>query len=318
MTMTPRAYLLHALSPLHAGTGQSVGHIDLPIARYRATQIPFVPGSTMKGVLRDALEPPPIGGRARARGDADHELHRTAFGPAVAGEDPAEHSGAVTFGDARLLLLPVRSLRGTFAYATSPLLLRLAREDLGPDAPPAPELETAGAHVPQGSLLGHGDRVFFEEIDRTLVTHHKAADPICAWATYLGDRLFGAGSAVLRGRFAVVDDELMSFLWETCTQVDARVRLAQETHVVEDGALWYEESLPPETVLVGLAAASRPRRTAKADPKAAWQRRADTPTDLLDYCLGRPRADLQFGGKATVGRGRARLLPLVAAAAGEA
>ena len=47
-------YLLHALSPLHAGTGQSVGLIDLPIARLRATNIPYVPGSSLKGVLREA------------------------------------------------------------------------------------------------------------------------------------------------------------------------------------------------------------------------------------------------------------------------
>ncbi len=55
-----RAYILHALSPLHAGTGHSADVIDLPIARMKATGIPFVPGSSIKGTLRDArkIKPP--------------------------------------------------------------------------------------------------------------------------------------------------------------------------------------------------------------------------------------------------------------------
>jgi CRISPR-associated protein Cmr4 len=52
--MERRPYLLHALSPLHAGTGQAVDIVDLPIARMESTRIPLVPGSSIKGVLRDA------------------------------------------------------------------------------------------------------------------------------------------------------------------------------------------------------------------------------------------------------------------------
>ncbi len=38
--MSARLLLLHALSPIHCGTGQSVSGIDLPIAREKATNIP--------------------------------------------------------------------------------------------------------------------------------------------------------------------------------------------------------------------------------------------------------------------------------------
>ena len=44
------------------------------------------------------------------------------------------HAGALVVGDARLLALPVRSFKGTFAFVTSPLLLRLAKRDLGVEA----------------------------------------------------------------------------------------------------------------------------------------------------------------------------------------
>ena len=52
--MQPYLTFIHALSPLHAGTGQGVDVIDLPIARERATGLPLLPGSSLKGTLLDA------------------------------------------------------------------------------------------------------------------------------------------------------------------------------------------------------------------------------------------------------------------------
>ena len=46
--MLTKLLFIHALSPLHAGTGQGVGIIDQPIAREKATGIPFLPGSSSK------------------------------------------------------------------------------------------------------------------------------------------------------------------------------------------------------------------------------------------------------------------------------
>jgi CRISPR-associated protein Cmr4 len=49
-----RPILLHALSPLHADTAQAAEVIDLPSPRIKATGIPSLPGSSIKGVLPDA------------------------------------------------------------------------------------------------------------------------------------------------------------------------------------------------------------------------------------------------------------------------
>jgi CRISPR-associated protein Cmr4 len=109
-----------------------------------------------------------------------------------------------------------------------------------------------------------------------------------------------AGQALLfERRFMVVDDETMTFLWETATQIDTRVRLRPDTRTVAKGALWVEESLPPETLLLGLFAAEQSRREGV--------RR--TQDEILSRALPR-EAVLQFGGKATVGRGRCRIVPL--------
>ena len=113
--MNTRILFIHTWTPLHAGTGQSIGAIDLTIAREKATGIPFLPGSSLKGVLRDRME------------GLDGEACRRIYG-----SDPRateEQAGCLMFGDARLLCMPVRSMAGTFCYATSPYLLhRMARD----------------------------------------------------------------------------------------------------------------------------------------------------------------------------------------------
>jgi CRISPR-associated protein Cmr4 len=89
----------------------------------KATGIPIVPGSSVKGVLRDARRPTSGG----ANNDALPKWLAT-FGPET--QNAGDHAGALVVSEARLLVLPVRSFRGTFAYVTCPLLLRLAKRDL--------------------------------------------------------------------------------------------------------------------------------------------------------------------------------------------
>lgn len=277
--MNTRPYLLHALSPLHAGTGQAADVIDLPTARYKATGIPFVPGSSIKGVLRDA------------RRAVDHDKTEAVFGPS---DDPAAHAGALVVGDARLLALPVRSFRGTFAWTTSPLLLTLAKRDLEDRALPIPTISGRGAHLARGSCCAHRGRLYLEDLDLPATESEEAT----AWAQAVAP-LASPGDDIFTKRFVVVDDDTMAFLWETATQVDARVRLDEKTRTVVDGALWLEESLPPESLLIGVLAADRSRRP-RVDMK---------PDDVLGFAL--PSEEVhQLGGKATTGRGRCRIVPI--------
>jgi CRISPR-associated protein Cmr4 len=44
---------LYTRTPLHIGCGTSVDVVDLPIMRERITGFPVIPGSSLKGVLRD-------------------------------------------------------------------------------------------------------------------------------------------------------------------------------------------------------------------------------------------------------------------------
>lgn len=304
--MNSRLLFVHALSPLHAGTGQGVGVIDLPIAREKATGIPYVPGSTVKGVLREAS------------GDTAGEQDTLqVFGPNT--DHAEEYAGSLIIGDARLLLLPVRSVLGTFAWVTSPYLLHRLVRDL--DAAPAsvPVLAGEGACLvaqADSALLhnaGGAARVYLEDLDLTAAS---SAD-VTTWAQWLGQRLFpdvtrpgGANDAArqtvaernaeaehwrrqLSARLCVVHDNVLAFLLDTATEVRARIKLNEDTKTVKTGGLWYEEALPAETVLASLAVASPVRKHGTTLTAAGI-------FALVDKLVARP---LQLGGKATVGYG---------------
>lgn len=288
--MTPRLLFVHALSPLHAGTGQSIGAVDLAIARDRATGMPYLPGSSLKGSLR---------ARAVER-SLDEKLVVAVFGPET--NNASEHAGAIVLGDANLLLLPIRSVAGTFAWVTSPLLLdRYARD--------AREAGLAVAGVPRPAKVDEclvangtklklpaGDRVVFEDLD----FEAQESDIVGKLAEELGRQLFPEGSIdhkswreSLSGRLCVVHDDVMSFLAQHGTDVVARIALEPETKTVRVGGLWYEENLPTECVLLSVVGAI-------SNGKAA-------PGDVFQVLEGMTKGSIQLGGKATVGRGRCQL-----------
>ena len=287
--MLTRLVLIHALSPLHAGTGQSVGAIDLPIARERPTGIPLVPGSSIKGALR-----------ARS---ADPALRTAVFGPETTAS--SEHAGAMQFSDAHLIALPVRSVAGTFAWTTSPYLLRrFARDarEAGLDLPPPPSPAALSECIVLGTALtlGAGRRVVLEDLD--FAAGDDVAGALGSYAGALGKALFPDGSPDAAGwresfreRLCLVHDDVMAHLLETGTEVNARIRLSEETKTVAKGALWYEEALPAESVLAGLAVA--------APLPAVNGRRERSAEDLLAHVAGLTAGLVQLGGKSNVGRG---------------
>lgn len=294
--MKTQAYMLHALSPLHAGTGQSVDVIDLPIARMKATGMPYVPGSSVKGVLRDAAQE----ATRNAVDDKEKNELLAVYGPEQQPEDGLRHAGALQVGDARLLALPLRSFVGTFAWVTSPLLLTLAARDLkeSRQAPPTvPTVTGRGAKVSAqlSSVNIHSGKVYLEDIDLKV----EGDGDVDGWAKLVAKLVAPEQQEMVTSRFLVVDDETMTYFWETGTQIETRVRLDPETRVVAKGALWMEECLPPETLLIGLMAAERSRR----------QKVTLTEDQVLEQALKQGRT-LQFGGKATVGRGRCRVVPV--------
>ena len=279
--MKPRLFHIHALSALHCGTGQSVGVVDLPIARARATNLPIVPGSSLRGVLRQEMSV------------RDERLCRTLFGPPPGVAD--HFAGALAIGDANLLALPVRCLAGVVCYATAPYILRRYASDTKRAGSPVPEIgdpSSGYALVAPGSKNLLEGKIVLEDIDLQARTDGDAK----AWAEYIAGKVHGDDGETkddFVSRFAILPDDVMDFLSETATEVRTRIAIDDDTGVVKDGALWYEENLPAEAVLWGMFAVSESKKEGLSEDALAKR----LPTSEL----------LQLGGKAGVGRGLARV-----------
>ena len=82
----------------------------------------------------------------------------------------------------------------------------------------------------------------------------------------------------------------------------ARVRIDDQQKTVAKGALWYEESLPTESILAGLVWCDR-----VFGSKGNGQSDVTESSLLNEFCpCNTEGSTLQIGGKATVGKGRVR------------
>lgn len=283
--MNTRLLFLHVLSPLHPGTGQGVGVIDLPVAREKATGLPYLPGSSLKGVLRDAC--------------TDKNNREKVFGPETSKAD--KHAGSVQFSDQKLVLFPVRSLMGTFAWLTSPYMLQRLLRDLqsmgdNHQFPEIPVLNSQGNILlsPEVCKTVVNERVVLEDLDLEVTSSNDAF----GWAEFIANKLFPqepTWKEMLVARFGIIHDDVMNFLLETATEIIPRVRLEEDTKTTKKRGLWYEEALPVESVLFGLVVATPVKETGMTYQEAF---------KILSPLMKRP---MQFGGKASVGRGMCRL-----------
>src|SRR3982751_2423795 len=140
---------LYTETPLHCGAEGGTGYVDLPVQRERHTHYPVIPGSTLKGVLRNEL--------LEDLGEANVDL---LFG---AEEDKNAKrlgaAGSVSFGDGILGAFPIRSSGAPFHWVTCPFVLERVFRCLGAD------LTVSGPE--KGQALSGGNQqgtVLLEEI----------------------------------------------------------------------------------------------------------------------------------------------------------
>lgn len=277
---------LTAETSLHAGTGRSTGVIDLPIMRESHTGWPCVFGSAVKGALR---------GLAQSSQSTDI---LDIFGPDT--QNASDHAGALAVGDARLLLLPVRSLSSHFKWVTCPALLRRVAADAHRlDIPHAvdyqgPAPDDATVIVPKAAQPS----LFLEEFSFTQKAHNLTA--LVSWLANFGGEGF---AEQLNAQLAVISDDMFAHLSTFATPVTPHIAIDNARKAVKAGALWYEETLPPETVMyLTLAANPSRRKDAVVSAESVLQ------STLALFPAQRPY--LQLGGNETVGMGWCRVQPV--------
>ena len=270
---------LYSITPVHAGSGAELSVIDLPIQRERHTGYPVIWGQSLKGVLRRAYE--------KLNGSEKTEV---IFGPSPETGGASERAGSISVGDAKILLFPVRSLKGVFAYVTCPMVLERFNRDrelvglskISFDF----LLEESKAVVSKNSDIVVNERAIIEDLS------------LRAEGKDLSDLLKAINEVspveIKEGKVAVVHDNVFRNLVQIATEIVARIKINAETGTVERGALWYEEYLPSDTLLYSVIAIGKPRKSLN-DLKNS--------DDIFDKLKKFDNTFLQIGGNETVGKG---------------
>ncbi len=278
-------------TPLHAGAGGGIG-TELPIQREAHTLFPKVEASGIKGAFRDVFERT---FKKNGKNNTDPDLVAV-FGHPTEGD---QNAGALGLTDARLLLFPVRSRRGVFAWTTCPRVLTRFERDLrvseanGGSAAVKNLADLVKAvpkdksTVPPNGVIANGN-VFLEEYSIAVDVDHATG----TLATNLAELL---GIPELPAQFVIIPDEYFSDFVQHNTEVHTRIRIGDDG-VVEDGALFSEEHLPAESVLYSLAMAHPEFKSGGRNAQA-----------ILDIFHNNLPEIVQIGGNATLGKGIVRI-----------
>jgi len=312
------ALFLYAETSLHAGSGESLGAIDLAIQRERYTGFPCVAAQGIKGPVRDWFErkydmpekPDPD------QFTLEQKQVWAAFGPNT--QRASEHAGAVAFTDARLLLFPVRSMKGVFAWITCPFVLGRLKRDLGLAQAAVPDWQDfevpkndnksyalGGVEPNQHGCTATDSKVLLEEEVFTY-KKNKQAGKAAAWLrghtfpdtpeyTFWQKRLSPIADESEKPHLLVLHDDDFRHLVKTATEVQARVALGEgkSTDTKKGGNLFYQENLPPDSVLYSVVLAADSLKAGVNDGAEA----------MLTFTRKLGGHRLQIGGDETTGKG---------------
>ena len=267
-----------AQTAIHAGASSNENLIDLPIQREAHSDWPVIAGSGVKGAWR---------AKAEVEVKQQKEVISAIFGPDT--NNASDHAGAIMVSDARLLLLPVRSLTSHFKWVTCPALLtRFLRDKkrLGLTA------EMMNFDIPENTalVLQESGDLHLEEYRFTTQVQENDA---------LVEQLLGLMGEdrrdELQANLTIISDDEFRYFCRAAIPVQAHIAIDSETKTVKPGALWYEETLPAETLMYNCLTFSHDRSKTKL-----------TAEDLAG-CFEAELIDatpyLQVGGNATVGMG---------------
>lgn len=272
---------------LHAGTGQMQSNIDLPIQRESHTSYPCVYGSGVKGALRELAE------------SRELKWIDEVFGPDM--QNGSEHAGALGISDARLLLLPVRSLTGHFKWVTCPAILDRWQADyqrLGLakandfSVPSTIDNQTALVH----DNLPSRDDLFLEEFRFKTQPDQRLQNVIRSIIKLFDPKHPNINSNLIE-QLVIINNDMFAHLCRYATPVDAHIAIDNETKVTKRGALWYQETLPPNTLLYTSLIAQKSRQ------KESEKKADDILNHVIKDLFPKDRPYLRLGGNETVGMG---------------
>lgn len=330
---------------LHAGSGSDLGIIDLPIQRERHTSFPKIESSSLKGSIREAFE------NELTENDDDRIKIHLAFGydDEKNNDNVKKHftecrqfQGAIGFTDARLLLFPVKSMRGVFAWITCPKVLEQFRRDLLLNIVSKPHgnfkkiLHNDDIEIRSGeSLVSSSDlivnpqeadaakkKIVLEEYSfKAIVNTNYCKELAVALAQWLFKKndddkqdIYAYWRNHMTSALVILHDDDFTDFVNLSTEVITRTKIDNEKGTVEDGALFSEEYLPAESILYSLVFSGpvflpAEKKRLFTNPEGPSNSEAETKL-VTDFFINNLPKVVQTGGNATLGKGLLRTIPV--------
>lgn len=241
-----------------------------------------------------------------------NEAISLAFGP----EEGDAHAGALGFTDARLLLFPVKSMRGVFAWITCPKVLDRFKRDLelaGIKITNISEMPKENTAPKDCQLFIKDSRIVLEEYTFKInkdndknVACSNFAELVSKHAIPQENEYSYWQGKMKKDIVVLPDDDFRDFV-NLSTEVITRTKIKNETGTVQSGMLFTEEYLPAETILYSLALAT-PIFKENDTEKGIFQKKDDKSEEelVMEYFINGLPEVIQIGGNATIGKGIVR------------
>ncbi len=282
--------LLHAISPVHAGSGAATGAVDLPIQREKQSGWPHIQASGVKGAFRDhctrfwahsSTALAPFAGKVKQADDAAKRIFGSDSG------NGGGQAGAIAFSDARLLAFPVRASAAPFVWVTCPALVKRLLRDLALVGRKAGEFTSLTVAKDSYLVIADSAKVIFGDLVLEDVCLNPAEEN-------QGLSKFFQDFVPDAERLVLVPDDHFSFLVETATEIQAQIKIDPATGITATGSLRYEELLPAETIMYCLIFFGD-EKFDRDDPLKM--------KNIGDIVTAAVAEHIQMGGDLTLGRG---------------
>lgn len=324
-----KPFYIRTISSLHAGSGNDLGIIDLPIQREKHTSFPKIESSSLKGALREAFETKAQKekeeyleklrasnvsimdfGETLEEGkkklfNYDYSIH-LAFGYDESGVNEnikkhfgndTEFSGALGFSDARILFFPVRSAKGVFAWITCPFALKRFEEEMNLTDQ---KVIFNKYDVSIGNCkLNNESKILIN--DKSVVLEEYSFE---AKKEDLSNvvNVFSEIPELKEKIVILSDDDFKDFV-NLSTEVITRTKIDNATGTVASGALFNEEYLPAESIMYYLVFAS-PVFQKDEKKKGIFKSNGESEEQqVFEFFENGLPEIVQIGGNATIGKG---------------
>lgn len=258
----------YAISPMHAGSGDSVATVDLPIQRERHTNYPCIYASAVKGAMRAHFREfiskeeenyvNPDNKFAQVEklinfifgSDKDNDEWNGKLKHEGGNDEKSVESlpGAISVSDAKLLAFPMRSNIAPFVWVTCPTILGRLRKDL------EFSFSAAGGNFVPFEITGNDAKIIisnenkFKDVKKVIiedaVVNVVSKDP--ALENFLNKNFSELNNLLL------ISDDMFGYCVSSCTEIQTNVKISSKTGTADDGSLRYQEFLPSDSVLYSI------------------------------------------------------------------